>query len=95
VATSGGDSIVVLRDVAVATSGPGAQRIVDRGAEPQSHVIDPATGRGLAALLQVTVAGRDGATADAIATALTLVPRHKWPPLLARFGVRLLAPAPG
>jgi thiamine biosynthesis lipoprotein len=85
-----GDSILVVQHAAVATSGPAAQTITDPDGTVRSHVIDPHDGRGSTSSLQVTVVGPDGATADALATAFTLVPRERWGALEERFGVRVV-----
>lgn len=84
-----GDSIHVLHDVALGTSGPAEQHLVDADGTRHSHVIDPSTGLGVTRGTQVTVLARDAATADALATALALVPRARWKELLERFGARL------
>lgn len=89
--TAGGDSVIVVQRVAIATSGPSAQSIVDRHGQRRSHVIDPATGLGLNNRVELTVIGADGATADAVATALTVMPEAKWADLLEAFGVRMVA----
>lgn len=85
-----GDTVLVVQHAAVATSGPSSQSITDADGTVRSHVIDPADGRGSRSPLEVTVIGPDGATADALATALTLVPRERWPALEERFGVRVV-----
>lgn len=85
-----GDSIHVLHGVALGTSGPSEQHLVDGDGTRHSHVIDPATSLGVTRSTQVTVLARDAATADALATALTLVPRDRWNALLERFGARLV-----
>jgi thiamine biosynthesis lipoprotein len=90
VRTATGDSVIVLHRAALATSGPSAQSIRDANGQPRSHVIDPATGQGLGNGAEVTVRARDGGIADAVATALTIMPREKWSELLERFGVELV-----
>ena len=50
------------------------------------HIIDPRTGAPARGLSSVTVIGRDGAEADAAATAL-LVAGHDWPATAAALGV--------
>ena len=95
VRTGTGDSVVVLQRMALATSGPSAQSIRDATGRVQSHVIDPVTGRGLSNGVEVTVRARDGGTADAVATALTIVSREKWSSLLERFGVEVIATVNG
>ena len=69
-----GDSANVqfVTNVAVATSGSREQHL-DVGAERYSHVIDPRTGWGVRSRAEVTVIAADGATADAVATALSVL----------------------
>ncbi len=87
-----GDTVLPLHNVAVSTSGPSAQSIPAPDGGTASHVIDLASGRGSESALQVSVLGPDAAMTDALATALTLVPRSAWPSLLTHYGVALLAP---
>lgn len=94
VRTTGGDSVLVLTDGAVSTSGPTAQRIRDGAGEPEGHVMDPRTGRGARSAPSLTVQARTGAVSDALATALTLVPNEKRAALAARFGVSIIGGAP-
>ena len=56
-------AVVDLRDAAIATSGTS-----QRG----EHVVDPRTGAAARGARQATVVGPDGATADALATALVV-----------------------
>jgi len=77
VAAPFGDSAVRSRAAAlsnafVATSGPSAQ-VVEIGGRRYSHVVDPRTGVPLGRPVHATVIATDGAIADALATALTLV----------------------
>jgi len=62
-----------LTNSALATSGPSAQ-FVEIGGVRYSHVVDPRTGLGLTNNITVHVIAPDGATADALATALTVEP---------------------
>lgn len=65
-----------LANAAVSTSGATAQ-FVEIGGVRYSHVVDPRTGLGLASGYTATVIARDGATADALATALSVLgPAH-------------------
>lgn len=61
-----------LVNVAVATSG-GSEQFVDIAGARYSHVIDPRTGLGVTRPHVVTVIARDGATADAVVTALSVL----------------------
>ena len=73
-----------LTNAALATSGPSAQFVEIDGVR-YSHVVDPRTGLGLTNQLTARVIVADGATADALATALTVAPdtlsrmRRKFP----------------
>ena len=69
---------------AVATSGPAAQLVEIDGVR-YSHVVDPRTGVPLTSARQATVVARAGATADALATALTVLDPRAGEALLARF----------
>ncbi len=73
-----------LTRAAVSTSGPTAQ-FVEIGGERYSHVVDPRTGLGLRNRRAATVVAPDGATADALSTALTVVDPAAVPGVLARF----------
>ena len=61
-----------LTNVAVATSG-GSEQFVEIEGVRYSHVIDPRTGLGVTGSHLVTVIARDGALADAAATALSVL----------------------
>jgi thiamine biosynthesis lipoprotein len=75
-----------LVDAALATSGPSAQAVVIDGTR-YSHVIDPRSGAALTASIVARVIARDGMTADALATTLTVVSEAERPILLGRFPV--------
>jgi thiamine biosynthesis lipoprotein len=64
---------LVLHDVGIATSGD-AYQSVDVGGRHYSHIIDPRDGMGLQDGASTTVIARDGTTADALATALSVMP---------------------
>jgi thiamine biosynthesis lipoprotein len=95
VRTATRDTVLVIRNTAMATSGPSAQWLLGADGRRQSHVLDPTTGLGLSNALEATVLAPDGGTADAVATALTLVPSDRWPALLDRFSVRMVAVVTG
>jgi thiamine biosynthesis lipoprotein len=61
-----------LTNASLATSGPTAQ-FVEIDGVLYSHVLDPRTGLGLTNSVSARVIAADGATADALATALTIV----------------------
>ena len=73
-----------LTNRALATSGPTAQFVEIDGVR-YSHVVDPRTGLGLTNQVTARVIAQDGATADALATALTVVGPNGAPGILSRF----------
>jgi len=72
---------LVLSDLAIATSGDEFQHL-DLYGRRYSHIINPADGMGVTDAANVTVIARDGTTADALATALSIMP--------AAEGIRLI-----
>jgi thiamine biosynthesis lipoprotein len=64
---------LVLHDVAIATSGD-ARQFVKVGGQRYSHIINPADGLGLKDSGSTTVIAPDGTMADALATALSVLP---------------------
>lgn len=83
------DSVVRARasslvNAVISTSGPSVQ-FLELGGKRYSHVIDPRTGIGLTSLTQSTVIASDGALADALSTALTVLSREEAMLLLARY----------
>jgi len=64
---------IVLHDMAVATSGDVYQYIEHNG-KKYSHITDPRTGYGVTLQRNVTVIAKDGATADWLATACSILP---------------------
>jgi thiamine biosynthesis lipoprotein len=67
---------LVLHDRGVATSGDSFQFLESGGAR-YSHVVDPGNGVALKNSPGVTVVARDGMTADALATALSVTPADR------------------
>lgn len=67
-----GATPLVLAEVGVATSGDSEQFVEVDGVR-YSHVLDPRTGRGVTDGGCVTVVASDGATADALASALSVL----------------------
>jgi thiamine biosynthesis lipoprotein len=61
-----------LVNAAISTSGD-SEQFVEIGGRRYSHIIDPRTGVGTTAGTLATVIARDGATADALATALAVL----------------------
>ncbi|MEE2883753.1 MAG: FAD:protein FMN transferase [Planctomycetota bacterium] len=83
------DSDRVIRVVigsrgAVATSGD-ASRFVEIEGKRYSHILDPATGLGVPGPHAVTVHAADGTTADALATAISVLDEKEAGKLLDRF----------
>lgn len=64
---------VHLRDMAISTSGD-TQQFLESGGDRYSHITDPASGMGLNGAASVTVIAREGISADALATALSVMP---------------------
>jgi thiamine biosynthesis lipoprotein len=84
VADWGPISYELITNFAVATSGPSAQ-FVDIDGVRYSHVVDPRTGQALTTATTAIVMAPDGATADALATAATVVGATGLEALRARF----------
>lgn len=76
---------LALRDRAVATSG--SYEIYYDASRRHHHLINPAAGASPTALISATVAARTAVEADALATALSVMP--------PRDGLRLIASLPG
>jgi thiamine biosynthesis lipoprotein len=64
---------VQLQGGAISTSGD-TQQFLESGGERISHIINPASGLGLKTAASTTVIAQDGITADALATALSVMP---------------------
>jgi thiamine biosynthesis lipoprotein len=73
-----------LANAALSTSGPSAQ-FVEIGGSRYSHVIDPRTGLPLTTNVTAHVIAPDGATADALSTALTVLGPEMAARVLSRF----------
>jgi len=65
-----------LKNCAVATSGDVYRYTIHEG-KKYSHIINPKTGYGVTSLRNVTVIAKDGATADWLATACSILPIKK------------------
>jgi thiamine biosynthesis lipoprotein len=92
---------LVLVHTAVTTSGDAFQAVEIDGRR-YSHIVDPRTGIGVAGPAAVTVVARDCATADAVATAASVLGPDRSAGLLAglvewcpEWGRRLLAAVTG
>ena len=80
---------LLLQNKAVATSGDAYQFIENEG-KKYSHITDPRTGYGITSQRNVTVIAADGATADWLATACSILPIKKAKKLAAHLGAELL-----
>ena len=79
-------SFLLLKNMAVATSGD-IYQYVELNGKRYSHIVDPTTGIGLTRRRNVTALARDGATADWLATACSVL---SW-----RRSLRLIRMLPG
>lgn len=79
-----GGEPLVLRDCGVATSGDAYRHVVVDGVR-YSHLVDPRTGLGLTDSVEVTVVAEDGGTADALATAVSVLGPSRGFEVLRRF----------
>ena len=70
------DQKLELKNCAVATSGDVYNYIL-HGGKKYSHIIDPRTGYGVTSQRNVTVIAKDGATADWLATACSILSPEK------------------
>lgn len=66
------EGVLELRNAAVSTSGD-SERYVEIGGRRYSHIVDPRTGVGVVDRCAVTVVAADGATADALDTAVYIM----------------------
>jgi thiamine biosynthesis lipoprotein len=82
-------ALAAITNSSIATSGPAAQYVIIDDIR-YSHVVDPRTGKALTTGRTARVVARDGATADALATALTVLGAEAGRALVARLfpGVR-------
>ncbi|MBI3853543.1 MAG: FAD:protein FMN transferase [Verrucomicrobia bacterium] len=69
---SGLTQAVLLKNAAVSTSGD-TEQFVEIGGVRYSHIVDPATGRGLTERIGVTIIARNAMTTDALATAVSVM----------------------
>jgi thiamine biosynthesis lipoprotein len=80
---------IVLHRKSVSTSGDVFQYIEHEG-KRYSHIIDPSTGYGVTHQRNVTVIAGDGATADWLASACSLLPLKKVRALIKKSGAEFL-----
>ena len=81
---AGQDSTLLLANTSIATSGPQSQ-FAEIGGVRYSHVVDPRTGLGLTNGYGAMVIAADGALADALATALSVLGPERARRVLARY----------
>ena len=84
-----GDTTLHVANITVSTSGPRFQHVEIDGVR-YSHVIDPRTGVALTTPIEATVIATDGATADALATAITVLGPEEGRQIAERFGAAVL-----
>ncbi len=70
------DGMMIISRCGVATSGD-TEQFVEIDGRRYSHIVDPATGLGLQHGALVTVVGPDGTSADALATAVSVMGRDR------------------
>jgi thiamine biosynthesis lipoprotein len=77
-------AVVMLENAAITTSGD-ARQFVEIEGRRFSHIVDPATGLGVTGPAAVTVIAPDCTTADAVATAASVLGHERGPAMIARF----------
>lgn len=80
---------LLLQNKAVATSGD-AYQFFENAGKRYSHIIDPRSGYGVTSQRNVTVVAADGATADWLATACSILPIKKAKRLAVHMGAEVL-----
>jgi len=85
------NEVIALEDAAIATSGDTEQFVIIDG-ERYSHILDPRTGLGLRHSLCISVIARDATTADALASAVSVLGIRRGQTLAAKYGVVPLLP---
>lgn len=78
-----------ISNEAIATSGD-VYQYTEHNGKRYSHIIDPGTGYGVTHQRNVTVLAKDGATADWLATACSILPPAKCKGLVKHFGAEVL-----
>jgi thiamine biosynthesis lipoprotein len=79
---------ILVSNIAVATSGATYQYIEHENKQ-YSHIIDPKTGYGVTFNRNVTVIAKDGAIADWLASACSILPVHKAKRLAVKAGAEV------
>lgn len=83
------NNTIMLQNKSVATSGDVYQYMVQDG-KKYSHIIDPRTGYGVTFQRNVTIIANDGATADWLATACSILPVKKAKRLAKQYKASLI-----
>ncbi len=83
------DESLLLQNKSVATSGD-AYQYIEKDGKRYSHIVDPKTGYGITFQRNVTVIANDGATADWLATACSILPVKKAKKLALKMRAELL-----
>jgi thiamine biosynthesis lipoprotein len=87
---------MTLSNRAVSSSGD-TEQFIEIGGRRYSHIVDPATGLGVTSRIGATVTAPDGATADALATAVCILGPERGRAVVERFPgaeVRVLGESP-
>jgi thiamine biosynthesis lipoprotein len=80
---------LLLQNKSVATSGD-VYQYMEKDGKKYSHITDPRTGYGVSFQRNVTVIANDGATADWLATACSILPLQKAKKLARKMNAELL-----
>ncbi|MBC7889509.1 MAG: FAD:protein FMN transferase [Ferruginibacter sp.] len=80
---------LLMQNKAVTTSGD-AYQFMEHAGKRYSHIIDPGTGYGVTAQRNVTVIAADGATADWLATACSIITIKRAKRLAMQMGAQVL-----
>ncbi len=86
--TAGMQKQLTLNNMSVATSGD-LYQFIEHSGKRYSHIINPATGYGITRQRKVTVIANDGATADWLASACSILPYPKAKSLVRKYNASL------
>jgi thiamine biosynthesis lipoprotein len=75
--SASGNKLMLLKNCGITTSGA-TYRYFELDGKRYSHIIDPRTGQPLAHRMQVTVIAKNATTADAWATAISVLGENGW-----------------
>ena len=82
-----GQAFLILKNCGLATSGDLFQ-FVEIDGKRYSHIVNPRTGVGLTDRSLVTVVAKDGTTADALSTTVSVMPQGEGLKLVRRYGAQ-------